>query len=59
MTADAVEGDRNTLSILMQGSDDKKVIELKNDIEAKKMGKSSFVRQSSMLSGLEKDSNSP
>ena len=44
MTADAVEGDRNTLNILLQGSDDKKVIELKNDIEAKKMGKSSFVR---------------
>ena len=37
----------------MQGSDEKKVFELKNDIETKKMGKSGFVRQSSILSGIE------
>ena len=41
------------MKVLMQGSDDKKVIELKNDITAKKMGKSGFERQSSILSGIE------
>ena len=53
----AEESNEDTLKVLMQGSDDKKVIDLKNDIEAKKMGQSSFVRQSSILSGVEQQNS--